>query len=431
MKRRTENLLIGGAITLGTGIILHGCKRIIDACFKKKEDKNSEDAKTRGYKERLDAKYQAMKDYEDYKENKRRQMEEQNAEENLSDMYAKHPLRAINEEVPMIQQLGERENVETPELLGKWLHAGEIAIVLGRSNIGKSFLLGQMAVEIAKQGEQVYFYDIENMGNTFDSRYRSISSQSYSKNLHNVSPISTLDNLLESICHEMESHQENMTVFVDNITAVAPYNDTQRQLMDELRYIRDNVREEYGKLITFVLAAHPAKSNSDKLTEIWDISSISVRGDGTQVSLADKVLCLDTTNIGAGILRLALPKTRTSKVTEEVSIIQLVDATDEIPYIHFEHICYMRDKDTIKTNAKLPIVKSVDSAESGEEQESVGPKRSGRAAWQPTPEDIDKICKMREENLSWDNIGKAFGVDRKTVQKYCNLRKMADTPNAA
>ena len=147
-------------------------------------------------------------------------------------MYAKHPLRAINEEVPVIQQLGERVNVETPELLGKWLHAGEIAIVLGRSNIGKSFLLGQMAVEIAKQGEHVYFYDIENMGNTFDSRYRSVASQSYSKYLHNVSPISTLDNLLESICHEMESHQENMTVFVDNITAVAPYNDTQRQLMD-------------------------------------------------------------------------------------------------------------------------------------------------------------------------------------------------------
>ena len=91
----------------------------------------------------------------------------------------------------------------------------------------------------------------------------------------------------------------------------------------------------------------------------------------------------------------------------------------------------MRDKDTIKANAKLPVVKSVDSAESGEEQESIMPKRSVRAAWQPTPEDIERICKMREENMSWDNIGKAFGVDRKTVQKYCNLRKMADTPNAA
>ena len=431
MKRRTENLLIGGAITLGTGLVLHASKKFIDLVIGKRETKNSEDAKTDGHKKRLEATYQAKREHLEFLENRRRQMSEQIADEEITDMYEKHPLRAINEEVPMIQQLGERVNVETPKLLGKWLHAGEIAIVLGRSNIGKSFLLGQMAIEIAKQGEQVYFYDIENMGNTFDSRYRSIASQGYSKNLHNVSPISTLDNLLESICHEMESHQENMTVFVDNITAVAPYNDTQRQLMDELRYIRDNVREEYGKLITFVLAAHPAKSSSDKLSEIWDISSISVRGDGTQVSLADKVLCLDTTNIGAGILRLALPKTRTSKVTEEVSIIQLVDATEEIPYIHFEHICYMRDKDTIKANAKLPVVKSADSAEPSDGQDSAAPKRSIRAAWNPTAEDLEKIRKMREENMSWDNIAKVFGVDRKTVQKYYNLTKMTDTPNAA
>lgn len=420
---KTEKMIQRSLITIAVGVTIHVLKKLFDnLLFKKpeKEDTSTKEAeKTKGYKERMDARFKAQKDYDRFQEELRREKmaydKAQKEEAIVEDVKDKHPLRAVSKESPKVQPLGLLEINNTPQLLGKWLSAGEIEIVYGRSNIGKSLYMGQMAFEIAKQ-QRVDYYDIENNGLTFETRYGKASSLDHARNIRNVSPVSTLDFMLESICIEIEKYRDNMTVFIDNITAIAPYTDKQRQLVDELRYIRDNVRKQYGICITFICAAHPIKDEpKTKLNEIWKLENICLRGEGTQISLVDKIISIDTTNLGDRYLRVALPKTRTSIVNDEVAVVKIVDATEEVPYVHFEHVCNMKDKDTIKDGAKLPFSVDRDPSDSGSS------RKSKRSQWQPTEEDLMRIKQLRDEGVSWEKIGNDLGVDRKTVQKYFSL----------
>lgn len=414
-EQTNQQNLAGISIAIAASLILHFGKKVIDFFMGGKKVRKIEEEKNKGYKKRMEIKYDSMERYDEAKEKLRREAKEYDESQKVArdcvEISKSHSLRNPKQENPEALYLGERNEIDSPQLLGKWLYAGNIAVLHGRSNIGKSFMIGQMAIDLAKKGQRVFMYDIEGGGRQFEQRYSMIKSEEYSRNILNVSPISTLDSLLESICSVIERCSTDMTIFIDNITAIAPYNDTQRQLMDEVRYIRDNAREQLDKFVTFVLVAHPAKDGSDKKIEIWKIENISVRGDGSQVSLADKVISLDTTNLGDGMLRLALPKTRTSKVDDVVSVIKIADPTEDIPYIHIKHICDMHDKDTIKANAKLPILSEQTSGP------VLIPRKQG-ATWEPTSEAMDKIIKMRNEGISWDKIGKEFGVDRKTIQKY-------------
>lgn len=322
------------------------------------------------------------------------------------------------------------EDVEETELLGKFIHAGDICLFCAPTNVGKSLLVAQFGFDSsngyatklipnskAGQAQQVFLYDKE--GRTIDliHRYGKMDECVLNNKKFLRPPCSNINNLeklLIDIQGRVRAMDVNSIVIVDNITVFTGSKSTKsvNNFCDGLVLLREEQEKKKLK-VTFLLVTHTDKHSAAKN----DIHTQDILGSGNLSNLANSILYLEKTGVN-GERKLRCGKNKFTSDGENDLIIKLVSK----PYLHFEYVCYANEKVTDKLARNCDKKnKQVQSSESTGKKKVRGKK--------VTDEEIFRMKELQEKGASISKIAEEMGRCRKTIGEY--LSKGITTPTSA
>lgn len=294
------------------------------------------------------------------------------------------------------------ENGEKPvPVFGDYLFKGEIGILFGDSNTGKSILANDICMAAAG-GEPFWpetpvlnfpsvYVDLEMTRDQFGNRFRGAVPY-IPKNYHRIY-VNVLngdtEELMKAIQREIIKTQGSpdaiKLVVIDNITygfgSILSAKEM-KALMKSLKELKDR----YG--LTILLIGHCVKRKSGGPVMLDDLG-----GTKMLANFSDSAFAINNTGLGDEVKYLKLLK---SRVVQKPQKIQIVEISQE-PYLRFQ------------------------PKEQESELEVLHPTNllSARSSIKPEMEPV--ILQMREAGAKIVQIADKIGVSKSAVGRYCKL----------
>ena len=199
-------------------------------------------------------------------------------------------------------------NIQDLRLCGGIIFAGDICVLVGPTNIGKSIVATQIAIDIARarsssmfpdmfvcgMPNDVYLYDAEQRLEQVKDRYFSNDQAEYpanivrypSKDEENPANLELVFNTMEKTVH---GATKSVTWELDNMTFLCRHNTPAQiaQFLDKVNGLRKQMREK-GLYFTLILVAHTNDSYNKEF--IRPIKERDIYGSSFLPDFADSII---------------------------------------------------------------------------------------------------------------------------------------------
>lgn len=261
-------------------------------------------------------------------------------------------------------------------LFGDLITLGDLSILFGRSNTGKSFLGYQIAEAIAEGlnvldvitttdktttayynlnndtvAQKVIYYDFEGTKEKNYMRYSNKSNNmacSFSANLYVSYPdvLSVLDPLLFIDAMELQTNTlEAKVIIIDNLSAISQDNEKSGNAVRLMNKIKDFQRKNN---LTVILMAH-----TPKVIEGQPIISNNLAGSSNLFNLADSVMAINTTSQDTSIRYIKQLKSRYNEIFYSEDNVITIKFNSKIDgFKGYEFIAYESEYELIKVIEK-------------------------------------------------------------------------------
>lgn len=290
-----------------------------------------------------------------------------------------------------------KNTVAPIQMFGGLVYKNELTVIGGTDNTGKSLFAmdiliagatlhhfwGNMKVEEKMKGLLI---DTELNNIQFARRYCNLRTDGQILRAGFWPAIYGRKTADEILCHlEAIFNREDCPrlVVIDNLSTIAKVSsgNQMQHFLSELK----RLKEIYG--ITMVIITHLNKTSQKK-----PVSKDDFRGSKQLTNMADTVIGIGNTCLGANVKYISLLKTRNSEKPETVSVVSI--SSD--PYLHFQY----EDEELV---------------------ENVLPSSRPRGP-EPIISDIlgQQIVEMKEAGLSSRCIGNTLGIGKSTICRFLN-----------
>ena len=253
------------------------------------------------------------------------------------------------------------ENVEDTRLYANIVHKGDKVLIFGPKGNGKSTFTIDMMAGIAKgsspllfpeygiqhEGQDGIYIDLEQRGSQLKSRYAK-DGYELPENLKFVATkkITDLGELRSYLKHIVSTMNTDVTIGLDNVTKVANVlNASQAKELDALLTgIQEEAKANRNINITFILVSH---TNKDGYS--GSINTNNIKGSSYITDIADAVLAFGPTRFGKQTKMLKVLHNRNEAEPDTVLVMERVD---KAPYLHFEKVADMEEKDALPVKPK-------------------------------------------------------------------------------
>lgn len=279
----------------------------------------------------------------------------------------------------MGEDVSDREVILTP-LQGKWMRKEAHTIIFAPTETGKSTLAGQIAIDIAAgresllipmdhppKAQRVMYYDLEYDGDDFNGKYQAYlqANPDIKRNLTVRGGVSEYMDLLEQVYDEASKHNDDVVVFIDNLTKLLGGKDVKKFQADATKLV-DYLKDKKNIIVTFVILTHTNEVIKYGIREKSDIKD----GYDLANTFAPVLIGLGQTHFPENepegeVIRVVPVKCKAGVPRNPVIVARKVRE----PYLHYERICMMHENDTIKADATLPKPSQPDSALPADEEQ--------------------------------------------------------------
>lgn len=281
-----------------------------------------------------------------------------------------------------------------------FINEGDLAIVAGETNVGKSILCGDIAIANASNlchwNEPVndrtrtcLYVDGEMTDSQITQRYANVPEFALDAvRRASITPLGlgcTIDDKIENIGKLIKAENIPELVFVDNPMSLIDCMvsaASAKKVMEGLKHIKDY----FG--ISMIVAAHFHKRNSRKAIGISDI-----QGSSVIANYADSVVAIGNSCKDPEIKYLKQLKSRSSRINSEVAVLRI----SEEPYLHFDFLEFDQEENHLI-----------------EKQES----RSSITEFM-----AEHIMRLSEEGCSVRTISKELGISKSVVGRFIKNHK--------
>lgn len=245
-----------------------------------------------------------------------------------------------------VKTLGEaianKENInEIGTVFSSFINEGDLAIITGETNVGKSILCGDIAIAntsnlchwdepVNDKTRTCLYIDGEMTDSQIAQRYA--YAPEYVLDVvkrASITPLGlgcTIDDKIENIGKLINAEDVPELVLIDNLmslTDCVASATSAKKVMEGLKHIKDYFN------ITMIVAAHFRKRNNRKTIEISDI-----QGSSVIANYADSIIAIGNSCKDSGIKYLKQLKSRSSRISSEVAVLEI----SEDPYLHFDFL---------------------------------------------------------------------------------------------
>ena len=228
---------------------------------------------------------------------------------------------------------------ELGEVFGDFIHEGDLAIIVGSTNSGKTLLASDIALAnndslcyweepMNDKKRKVIYIDAELSDSQIARRYENLLACSSGSLIHAKFTNSDFNSSTESRLRAIEDliYQNNDVeiLVIDNLMCMLDSGNSVKQAQQFIWGLKC-LKQEYN--LTILLVAHLCKRNNHKPIEVQDIMGSSVIAN-----YADSIIAVGNSCEGDNIKYLKQLKSRSSIKMSEVAVMEIA----EEPYLHFE-----------------------------------------------------------------------------------------------
>lgn len=247
---------------------------------------------------------------------------------------------------------------EMKELFGSYFHQGELTILAGQSNVGKSLLAFQIADGISKgedileqrnecEPQKVIYYDFEMSERNLIKRYPNYNANDNFLTVKIDDLLKEHDGVFDlDVINQHIKEEKASVVIIDNISAIA-----MKSLQDQnesLRLIKAAKQLVSGGNLSILLLAHTPKIYGVKPIELKDIA-----GSANIGNLCDSAFFICKSREGAGRRYIKQVKSRNAEMIEQCLIADI----KQLDYLKLDFVALDDERNHLKieedrTNAK-------------------------------------------------------------------------------
>jgi len=300
--------------------------------------------------------------------------------------------------VKAFSELVSNQNLLKPikPILGYWGYEGEVIVVGGKTNSGKSILVEDLAFACAagiswwpdsfalEFRQKVLIIDSEMTDRQFVQRYKGmvgnpniLRATFWNTQYHGEELEDFIDNL-EGVISAPEGPR---VVIVDNISTISAM--VSPTIVLKLLSMLKRLKDDYG--CTIIIVTHTNKTSETKGLSLNDF-----RGSMVFMNMADTVIGIGNTNDDPETKYIKLMKSRNVRIPDSVSLVRIV----EDPYLHMEFVEEVGENDVLPKGKRRGPAPSI------------------------TPERAAKIRDMNECGLSLRAIGNNMGLGKSTIKRF-------------
>lgn len=284
---------------------------------------------------------------------------------------------------------------EEEKIFGDYIHQGELALIVGDTNSGKTLLAGDIALanndnlchwdeQMNNKQRKAIIIDGEHNDSQIARRYEHLLTCTSGDLIRGRFTETEYDDCIEDKLLAIEKlirkNSDAKLLIVDNLMCVLNNGNSVRQAQ---QFIQGLKRIKEMNDLTIILVAHLSKRNSKNPIEIKDIFGSSVIAN-----YADSIIAVGNTCEGDHIKYLKQLKSRSSIKISEVAVLEIV----EEPYLHFEFREYDMEENLLP---KKVTNRSSISLSMGE-----------------------MIYKLREEGLTVRSIAEQLNLSKSAVGRF-------------
>ena len=187
------------------------------------------------------------------------------------------------------------------------IYAGDICVLTGATNIGKSIAVMQMAIDIASSrpsslfpylpvcniSNDVFIFDAEQRLSQVKNRYFSSDKVVYPSNLKRFPEkdevITNLDVVYNTMEKTVMESQKSITWFLDNLTFLMKHNTNVQisNFLDKIKDLRQQMQDK-GQYFTLIIVTHTKKKYNKEYTT--PIKEECIYGSAFLADFADSII---------------------------------------------------------------------------------------------------------------------------------------------
>lgn len=284
---------------------------------------------------------------------------------------------------------------EDESVFGEYIHQGDLALIVGDTNSGKTLLALDIALAnndslcywdepMSSIRRKTIYIDGEHNDSQIARRYGGLLDCSSGGLVRGKFTGMELDTCLEdrlfAIKELIGENKDTKLLVIDNLMCLMDSGTSVRQAKQAVQELK-RIKEFYG--LTIILVVHLNKHSGKKPIEVQDIMGSSVIAN-----YADSIVAVGNSCEGDNVKYLKHLKSRSTIKTSEVAIMEIV----EDPYLHFE----FREYDMEENHLPQKFVS----------RSSISPSIG------------EEVFRLREHGLTVRNIAGQLGLSKSAVGRF-------------
>lgn len=228
-----------------------------------------------------------------------------------------------------------------PDIRNFWnglIYEGDIHVIFGDTNVGKSLLTVQMCDEITKKYKDVnlLYIDLEMSPKQIELRYKNESGniRQFADNMY-IAQVNDFEgtkakDLINIVVRLIEEYNANFVV-IDNLKAAFP--DVEKsKIMREICWDLKNIRAKYG--LTLIVLNHVVKT----YTKGQELEFGTIAGSKNLSNFADEIIGMACSVKDDNVVYAKQLKTRTAKDGKKLTVSQYVfsKTMDGFNYLQYQ-----------------------------------------------------------------------------------------------
>lgn len=228
---------------------------------------------------------------------------------------------------------------EGESIFGDYIHQGDLALIVGDTNSGKTLLACDIALanndnlcyweeSMANRTRKTVYIDEEHNDSQIARRYTHLLECSSGDLIRGRFTEDDYDSCIEDRLLAIENllcrNNDTELLIIDNLMCILENGKSAKQAQQFIQGLKQ-IKEQYN--LTIILVAHLSKRNSKNPIEVKDILGSSIVGN-----YADSIIAVGNSCEGDNIKYLKQLKSRSSIKMSEVAVMEIA----EEPYLHFE-----------------------------------------------------------------------------------------------
>lgn len=246
------------------------------------------------------------------------------------------------------------------EVFGEYIHQGDLALIVGTTNSGKTLLASDIALAnndnlchwdepMNNIQRKTIYIDEEQNDSQVARRYEHLltcsSGELIRGNFCNTQANSSMEARLSAIDELLCKNRDTKLLIIDNLMCMLDSATSVKQAKYFIQGLK-RIKETFN--LTVILVVHLNKHNGKKPIEIKNIMGSSVIAN-----YADSIIAVGNSCKADNIKYLKQLKSRSSIKMSDVAVMEIVDE----PYLHFEFLEYDDEENHLsqQTNSRSSI----------------------------------------------------------------------------